>query len=82
MTQSTPDTFAAFVGIDWADARHDVCLQAAGSTKRACFQLEHTPEAIDVWVTTLRMRFNGPPMAVCLELNKVPWSSPCASMTC
>src|SRR5947208_2728841 len=65
-------TFAAFVGIDWADAKHDVCLQAAGSTKRECFQLEHTPEAIDAWVTTLRTRFNGHPVAVCLELNKGP----------
>jgi len=72
MTQSTPDTFAAFVGIDWADAKHDVCLQAAGSTKRECFQLEHTPEAIDAWVTTLRTRFHGHPVAVCLELNKGP----------
>ena len=72
MTQSAPHTFAAFVGIDWADAKHDVCLQAAGSTKRECFQLEHTPEAIDAWVTTLRTRFNGHPVAVCLELNKGP----------
>ena len=72
MTQSAPDTFAAFVGIDWADAKHDVCLQAAGSTKRECFQLEHTPEAIDAWVTTLRTRFNGQPVAVCLELTKGP----------
>jgi len=60
------------VGIDWADAKHDVCLQAAGSATRECFQLEHTPEAIDAWVTTLRTRFNGQPVAVCLELNKGP----------
>src|SRR5438876_6125417 len=72
MTQSTPDTFAAFVGIDWADAKHDGCLQAAGTAKREYFQLEHTPEAIDAWVTTLRTRFNGQPVAVCLELDKGP----------
>jgi transposase len=72
MTQSTSDTFAAFVGIDWADANHDVCLQAAGSAKRECCQLEHTPEAIDAWVTTLRTRFNGQPVAICLELTKGP----------
>ena len=72
MTQSAPDTFAAFVGIDWADAKHDVCLQAAGSTNRECLQLEHTPEAIDAWVTTLRTRFNGHLVAVCLELTKGP----------
>src|SRR6267143_6068721 len=72
MTQSAPHTFAAFVGIDWADAKHDVCLQAAGAAKRACCQLDHTPEAIDAWVTTLRTRFNGQSVAVCLELNKGP----------
>ena len=72
MTQTSHNTFAAFVGIDWADAKHDGCLQAAGSAKRACFQLEHTPEAIDAWVATLRTRFDGQPVAICLELNKGP----------
>jgi transposase len=72
MTPTSHGTFAAFVGIDWADAKHDVCLQTAGSTQRECFQLEHTPEAIDTWVTTLRTRFNGQPVAICLELNKGP----------
>jgi hypothetical protein len=81
MTHGAHEAFAAFVGIDWADAKHDVCLQTADSTKRECFQLEHTPEAIDAWVTTLRTRFNGQPVAMCLELNKGPWSPPCVSMT-
>src|ERR671934_354516 len=72
MTPTSHDTFAAFVGIDWADAKHDGCLQAAGAAKRECFQLEHTPEAIDAWVTTLRTRFNGQPVAICLELIKGP----------
>src|SRR5215510_1459586 len=72
MTQTAHDTFAAFVGIDWADANHDICLQAAGTAKRECFQLEHTPEAIDAWVTTLRTRFHSQPVAICLELNKGP----------
>ena len=72
MTQTSHNTFAAFVGIDWADAKHDGCLQTAGSAKRECFQLEHTPEAIDAWVTALRTRFNGPPVAICLELTKGP----------
>src|SRR2546430_4714954 len=72
MTQTSHNTFAAFVGIDWADAKHDGCLQTAGSAKRECFQLEHTPEAIDAWVTALRTRFNGQPVAICLELTKGP----------
>jgi transposase len=72
MTPVSHDAFAAFVGIDWADAKHDVCLQTAGSAKREYFQLEHTPEAIDAWVTTLRTRFKSQPVAICLELNKGP----------
>jgi len=72
MTPTSHDTFAAFIGIDWADAKHDLCLQAAGTAKRERFQLEHTPEAIDAWATTLRTRFNGQPVAVCLELDKGP----------
>ena len=72
MTPTSHNTFAAFVGIDWADAKHDGCLQTAGSVKREYFQLEHTPEAIDAWVTMLRTRFNGQPVAICLELNKGP----------
>jgi transposase len=72
MNQVAYQAFAAFVGLDWADAKHDGCLQAAGSTKRECFRLAHTPEAIDAWVSMLRLRFNGQPVAICLELDKGP----------
>jgi hypothetical protein len=72
MTPPAHDTCAAFRGIAWADAKPDGCLQVAGTAKRECFQLEHTPEAIDAWVTTLRTRFNGQPVAVCLELDQGP----------
>src|SRR5438876_7487798 len=72
MTQTSHNTFAAFVGIDWADAQHDGCLQTAGSAKRECFQFEHTPEAIDAWGTTLRTRCNGQPVAICLALTQGP----------
>src|SRR4029450_10664647 len=72
MKQEAHEEFAAFIGLDWADSKHDVCLQAAGSAKREYFLLTHTPEAIDAGVSTLRTRFNGHPIAVCLELNKGP----------
>ena len=66
------EAFAAFVGLDWADATHDICLQAAGTERREFLVLEHRPEAIDAWVQTLRTRFNGQPVAVCLELHTGP----------
>src|SRR3989442_7338910 len=72
MKQQAPEEFAAFVGLDWADTKHDICVQAAGSARREFLILEHSPDAIDAWVQTLRTRFHGQPVAVCLELNKGP----------
>jgi len=72
MTRLPVEEFAAFVGIDWADAKHHVCLQAAGSQKREFSILEHQPDTIDEWVSTLRTRFKAQPIAICLELNKGP----------
>jgi hypothetical protein len=66
------ETLAAFVGLDWADAQHAMCLHAAGTARRECLVLAHRPEAIDAGGQTLRRRFNGPPVAVCLELKKGP----------
>jgi transposase len=66
---------AACIGLDWADAKHDICLHAAGSDRRALLGLEHSPEAIDAWVQTLRTRVHGPPVAVCLELHQGPMVS-------
>ena len=46
MQASSMGEFAAFVGIDWADRKHDVCLLPAGSSKRELSVLAHRPEAI------------------------------------
>ena len=64
--------FAAYVGIDWADKKHDIILQIAGSDTVETLQLEHRPEAIDVWANQLRERFGHRPIAVCLEQRKGP----------
>jgi hypothetical protein len=48
------ERFAAFIGIDWADAKHDLCLQAFGCAKRESSILKSTPEAIEAWVSALR----------------------------
>ena len=72
MQQEAPETFAAFVGLDWADVKHDVCLQAADSKQREHDSLDHTPEAIEAWVCSLQKRFEGKPIAIGLELNKGP----------
>ena len=60
------------MGIDWADRKHDVCLLAAGSRRCKFSVLPHRPEAIAQWAESLRQRFGGRPIAVCLELAKGP----------
>src|SRR2546426_5835721 len=82
MKHQASEALAAFVGLDWADAKHDGCLQAAGTAQREFLSLEHRPEVIDAWVFTLRTRFNGQPIAVCLELNKGPIVSALQNYDC
>lgn len=72
MNASTLTAYAAFVGIDWAARKHDVCLQPAGSDQRAFSLLPHRPERIAQWAQGLRQRFEGRPIAVCLELSTGP----------
>lgn len=62
--------FAAFVGLDWADQQHAVCLQASGSTKAENFVVKQTAESIGEWANQLRTRFEGRKVAVCLEQSK------------
>ena len=71
MTSATTALFTAYVGIDWADRKHDFCPQVAGSTVVEFGVIEHTPEAIQRWALSLHERFGGP-IAVCLETTKGP----------
>jgi hypothetical protein len=42
--------FAAYIGIDWADQKHDICLQEAGSNRIESLQIDHKPDSISNWV--------------------------------
>jgi transposase len=63
--------FTAFIGIDWADTKHDVCVQDVNSDKREFNVIPHQVEKIDEWVHALRQQF-GSPMAIAVELSKGP----------
>jgi len=62
--------FAAFVGLDWADQKHDLVLYDPRGGAPQHLQLPHTPEAIDEWACGLRQRFGGRPIAVCFEQSR------------
>lgn len=65
---TTAEDFAAFVGIDWADQKHDVCLLAGGRCEHVA--LAQQAEEIDAWANELRERFGGKRVAVCLEQSR------------
>jgi transposase len=62
--------FAAFVGLDWADQKHDLVLYDPRGGAPEQLQLPHTPEAIDEWAGSLRQRFEGRPVAICFEQTR------------
>jgi transposase len=72
MTRLPMAELAACIGLDWADAKHDICLQVTGAVTREFSVLEHRADRIKAWVSTLRTRFPAQSIASSLELNKGP----------
>ena len=71
MSEQKAVIYSAHVGIDWANSKHDVCVQQVGSGKREFDIIPHRAEVIDEWVQGLRTRFGGT-IAVAVELSKGP----------
>ena len=72
MHKQEESAYAAFIGIDWADKKHDICLWVPGQEQRERLVLEHRPRAIQAWAEQLRERFAGASIAVSLELSQGP----------
>ena len=65
-------TYSAFVGIDWADKKHDVSLSAAVGVPPVHQVISHTPNALNEWLMKLRQQFPEGQIAVCLEQSRGP----------
>ena len=63
--------FTAYSGIDWADTKHDICIQAAGEERREFSRISHKVDEIEDWAQALYRRFGGP-IAIAVELSKGP----------
>jgi transposase len=64
--------YAALIGIDWADSKHDICLIDLSGDKREASVLRHSPKSLDEWARSLQVRFAGQKIAVCLEQSRGP----------
>ena len=63
---------SAFVGIDWADKEHAVCLRAATGGPSERRLLAQTAEDLAAWALSLKERFQGEPVGICLEQSRGP----------
>jgi transposase len=69
---TTYATYAAYVGIDWADQTHSVCVRAAQSQTDEPYALPQDPQAIHAWARALHARFPHGPIAVAVEQSRGP----------
>ena len=67
---SIAPSIVAWIGLDWADQKHDICLQATGSSDREYTVVEHQPEALHGWIAELRHRFPQGLIAIALEQSR------------
>jgi hypothetical protein len=51
--------FTVYIGIDWVDAKHDFCLQAAGGTHREFGVFSSQAAHIDEWMVHLPHQLLG-----------------------
>lgn len=65
--KASPEGLAAWVGLDWADQQHVICLYETATGQTEMTRLDQKPEALQTWLGQLRQRFNGAKVAVVLE---------------
>ena len=73
MNTSLASQYTAFVGIDWADAKHDYCIQSSSAdlNDKTIGIVAHEPAALDEWLLALHQQYGGK-LAVALELSTGP----------
>lgn len=60
----------AWVGIDWADQKHDVSVLEVRSGKTERYEIRHSPEGLQEWLGQLRSRYGDGEVAVVLEQGR------------
>jgi len=66
------DNFAALIGIDWADKKHDICEHPTSTNKYHYTVVKHRPEALHEWAMDIKQRYPDQKIAIVCELKKGP----------
>ncbi len=62
--------FAFFVGIDWADKKHDIAVVNDQGKMESLKVIEHSIEAVEALLSDLLFRAQGRPIAIMLEQSR------------
>lgn len=62
--------YSAFIGIDWADKKHDISVVSAAGSSPVHSVIDHSPEALSEWAMKLRQQYPEGQIAICLEQSK------------
>ena len=71
MSTFSANHFTALIGIDWANSKHDVCIQATDSKQREFSSFSHQVDHIENWAHSIHQRFGGT-IEIAIELAKGP----------
>ena len=66
----TDHEVVAYIGLDWGDQRHAVCVQAAAGGPIERLELDQRPDVLHDWVAQLRRRFHGRRVGIAIEQRK------------
>lgn len=69
-TTNSTKQYAAYIGIDWADQKHDFCLACEEQNRLKFGQIEHRPEKIHAWIAELRSQFKEGQIAIAMEQSR------------
>ena len=70
INQRRDTPLAAWVGLDWADRQHLICLQVNGSPETESLKLNQKPDALHEWIAQLRARFSGRKVGIAIEQSR------------
>jgi transposase len=64
------NNYAAWIGIDWADKKHDFAVRGSNEDIVSTGSFKHSAQSIDVWIKSIRKLFPKGKIAICLEQSK------------
>jgi len=69
MNSEQPE-LAVFIGLDWADEEHAVCMRVAATNEIRTFTVKQQPEKLHDWITSLLKEFGGSKIGIAVESSR------------